>query len=79
MLAYTQWRQHVKLVLSIVTIDYYFPYYAVSLCVRTCEHVGEVVFSGAVVVINIQDAFSNGCFFGGTKVVWSVGGVNGCI
>ena len=78
MLAYTQWRQHVKLVLSVVAIDYNFPYYAVSLCVRTGEHVGEVVFDGAVIVVYVKDALSYSAFFGGTEIVGGVGGVNDC-
>ena len=78
MFADAQWRQHIKLVLSIVTVNYHFPYYAVSIGIRTGEHVGEVVFGGAVVVVDVKDAFSYSGFFGRTEIIWSVGSVNGC-
>ena len=79
MFADAQWRKHVKLVLSIVTVNQHFPYYSVSICVRTGEHVGEVVFGGIEIVVDVKDAFSYSGFFGGAEIVWSVGCVNGCI
>ena len=63
MLADTQWRQHIKLVLSVVTIDYNFPNDAVGIGVRTSEHVGEVVFGGAKIIVYIIYAFSYSGFF----------------
>ena len=64
MFADSQWRQHIKLVLSVVTINYNFPNDAVSSGVRTGEHVGEVVFGGKVIVVNVKDTFSYSGFFG---------------